>query len=93
VEVGFREKEHWQRKAGSNGRPPRHDTDAKRFDGVVTEETTCRSNRVIDRPFCKFGPTLTNVVFGIRGRHLNRAPEADIDVPEKVCTAASPGGA
>ena len=42
-----------------------------------------RSGLFIGRPFCEFGPAVSDIELGVLGRHFDRAIETDIDVPAR----------
>jgi|SRR5580704_1504016 hypothetical protein len=53
-----------------------------------------RSGVLLGRPFCEFGPAVSDIELGVLGRHFDRAIKTDIDVSAReVCTEPMPGGA
>src|SRR5215472_2493205 len=42
-----------------------------------------RSGVFLGRPFCEFGPAVSDIELGVLGRHFDRAIETDIDVPAR----------
>src|SRR5262249_54150926 len=42
-----------------------------------------RSGLFLGRPFCEFGPAVSDIELGVLARHFDRAIETDIDVPAR----------